>query len=71
MFEAFLIKCINCDIFYEPNKFFKKDIENMRVNYKLINCKKCIEIAKNINKKNKLYFYENTKYNEYKQKLEE
>ena len=36
MFEASLIKCINCDIFYELNKFFEKDIKNMRDNHKFI-----------------------------------
>ena len=54
MFEATLIKCINCDIFYEPDNFFEEDIENMRTNYKLINCKKCLEIIENI-KKNKIF----------------
>ena len=56
MIEASLIKCINCDIFYEPNKFFEKDIKNMRDNHKLIYCKKCINNAENINKKNKLFY---------------
>ena len=56
MFGASLIKCINCDIFYEPNKFFEKDIKNMRENHKLIYCKKCINNAEYINKKNKLFY---------------
>jgi hypothetical protein len=56
MFEPSLIKCINCDIFYEPNNFFEKDIKNMRENYKLIHCKKCINNAEYINKKNKLFY---------------
>jgi predicted metal-binding protein len=51
MFEASLIKCINCDIFYELNNFFEKDIKSMRENHKLIYCKKCINNAENINKK--------------------
>tara|TARA_Y100000589_G_C27111067_1_gene612251 strand:- start:35 stop:220 length:186 start_codon:yes stop_codon:yes gene_type:complete len=54
MIEASLIKCINCDIFYEPHNFFKEDIENMRINYKLISCKKCLETIENI-KKNKIF----------------
>ena len=54
MFKASLIKCINCDIFYEPDNFFEEDIEDMRTNYKLINCKKCLETIENI-KKNKIF----------------
>lgn len=54
MFKVSLIKCINCDIFYEPDNFFEEDIEDMRTNYKLINCKKCLETIENI-KKNKIF----------------
>ena len=62
MFEASLIKCINCDVFYEPSKFFEKDIENMRKNHKLLNCKKCIElryVKKNIINYYKLLYCKN------------
>ena len=52
MFEATSIKCINCDIFYEPDNFFEEDIEDMRTNYKLISCKKCLEYIENTKKKN-------------------
>ena len=54
MFEVSLIKCINCDIFYEPHNFFEEDIEDKRTNYKLINCKKCLEYIENT-KKNKIF----------------
>ena len=54
MIEASLIKCINCDIFYELHNFLKEDIEDMRTNYKLINCKKCLETIENT-KKNKIF----------------
>lgn len=54
MFKVSLIKCINCDIFYEPDNFFEEDIEDMRTNYKLINCKKCLETIENT-KKNKIF----------------
>ena len=57
MFEASLIKCINCNIFYEPNNFFEKDIKNMRENNKLIYCKKCINNPESIKNKKNLYFY--------------
>lgn len=56
MFEVSLIKCINCNIFYEPDNFFEKDIKNMRENYKLIYCKKCISDNEYINKKKKIIF---------------
>ena len=56
MFKPSLIKCINCDIFYKPDNFFEKDIENMRQNNKLINCKKCAENIDYIKKKIINYF---------------
>ena len=54
MFKVSLIKCINCDIFYEPDNFFEEDIEDMRTNYKLINLKKFLEYIENT-KKNKIF----------------
>ena len=54
MFKVSLIKCINCDIFYKPHNFFEEDIEDMRTNYKLISCKKCLEYIENTKKK--IYF---------------
>ena len=42
MFKISFMKCINCNEFYKPDKFFDKDIENMKKNNKLLYCKKCM-----------------------------
>jgi hypothetical protein len=41
MFEASEIKCMCCNIFYKPNEFLNKDIENMRKKNKFLRCKMC------------------------------
>ena len=64
MFEVSSMKCIECNVFYEPNNFFEKDIKNMRENNKLLYCKNCVNTIKN-EKKIINYYFVNIGKNQY------
>lgn len=42
IYKASEIKCTLCNIFYTPDNFFEKDINDMK-KFKLIRCKTCKE----------------------------